>query len=111
MYPPAVEYDKEELDRTVDDIEKQFPDDIDSIRYSLGDDWSHDPALFFRVLLKDRPGETLNVLAAPRSQAIFVLCSRIMAVIRAAVIPFRMQPYIKFRWVSEQTRLRDPAWE
>ncbi|MGA2713474.1 MAG: hypothetical protein ABSG41_10250 [Bryobacteraceae bacterium] len=111
MFSPAVDYDKEQLDSAVAEIEKQFPTDIEYIRYTLDEDWAHDPALFFRVLLKDRPGVILDVFDDPRSQAIFSLCNRIMSGIRTAVRYTHLQPYFVFRWASEQAKRRDPDWE
>lgn len=95
----------------MDRIEKQFPSDIEYVRYALDEDWAHDPALFFRVLLKDRPGVILGVFDDPRSQAIFSLCNRIMSDIRTAVRHTHPQPYIVFRWASEQAKRHDPEWE
>jgi hypothetical protein len=77
----------------------------------VDEDWAHDPALFFRVLLKDKPGAVLNVFDDPRLQAGFVLCSRIMSAIRTAVRDFDLQPYFSFRLASEQGKPGDPEWD
>jgi|ERR1035438_312116 hypothetical protein len=111
MLSSAVEYNKQQLDSVVAEIEGQFPDDIDRIHYNVDEDWAHDPALFFRVLLRDKPGAVLNVFDDPRSQAIFLLCNRIMSAIRTAVRDAQLQPYFAFRWVSEQAKRRDPEWD
>jgi hypothetical protein len=111
MISPALDRDKEQFDIAVAEIERHFPNDVERIRYTADEDWAHDPALFFRVLLKDRPGEVLDVSADPRSQAVFSLCDRIMSRIRAAVSDAHLQPYFRFRWASEQARRRDPEWE
>jgi hypothetical protein len=111
MFSTAVDYDLGQLDAAVAEIEKRFPNDIEYIRYALDEDWAHDPALFFRVLLKDRPGVTLDVFDDPRSQDIFSLCNRIMSSLRTAVNYTHLQPYFVFRWMSEQAKRRDPEWE
>lgn len=111
MISPAVDYDRDQLDAAVADIKKRFPNDIEYIRYTLDEDWAHDPALFFRVLLKDRPGVVLDVFDDPRAQAIFSLCNSIMSGIRTAVSYTHLQPYFVFRRVSEQAKRRDPEWD
>ena len=111
MVSSAVDYDKEQLDSVVAEIEKQFSDDVERIRYAVDEDWAHDPALFFKVLLMDRPGAVLNVSEDPRSQAGFALCNRIMSAIRDAVRDHGSHSYFSFRLVSEQAKLRDPEWD
>jgi hypothetical protein len=110
MLTRAVEYDKDQLDAAVAAIGEQFPNDIEYIRYTADEDWAHEPALFFRVLLKEQPGMVLDVLSAPRSQAAFALCNRIMTAIRTAVLDTRF-PYVSFRWASEQAKRHDPEWD
>jgi hypothetical protein len=42
-----------DVDEQVHEIAKSFPGEVVRIRYSVGHDWSGDPAIFFRVLLSD----------------------------------------------------------
>ena len=37
-----------DLEQQVRETEKKFPGEVVGIRYSVGDDWSSDPAIFFR---------------------------------------------------------------
>ncbi|MFN7933977.1 MAG: hypothetical protein U0R19_11655 [Bryobacteraceae bacterium] len=70
------------------------------VRYSVGRDWSDDPAIFFRVLLSD---------AASGDKQ---LPQQITSVILQEVNPqlAGLQPYFNFRSVSEQRVLKEEAW-
>ena len=101
----------ETVKRSVRDVESRFHDDVERIMYSVHDDWSGEPSLYFRVLLKDRPGTRLNVLANAHQQPGFTLRKGIMAAITDSVQEVALQPYFAFRLVSEQEQLRDRDWE
>jgi len=50
----------------VEKVAKELAPDVVRIRMDEGNDWSGDPALYFRVLVRDevsRPGERLHKLA------------------------------------------------
>ena len=110
MFISAVDYDKEQIDRAVTVVREKFPNDVERIAYSVREDWADDPALFFRVLLKDREGTLSQFRPPSRLDDVLSLCSSIMIDLRSAVRAYRLQPYFAFRWVSEQERLRDPEW-
>ena len=100
------------LDTVVAEVRKQFPNVIRRICYAVDEDWAHDPALFFRVLLKDKPGAAFNVFDDPRSQAIFSLCNRIISAIRTAVSDGHLQPPLRIPVeLSEQAKRHDPEWD
>jgi len=112
VFIPAVKYDQQQIERAIKSVEEQFPDSIEHIRYSVGEDWTHDPALFFRVLLKGRiNSEDLCDPAGRRS--FFLLTSRISDTLRHIFSPDEvpLQPYFAFRSVSEQETVRDPEWD
>ena len=55
MFVPAISIDEEQLKRGVKKVESQFAADVARIRYSIGEDWANDPAIFFRILLTRDP--------------------------------------------------------
>ncbi len=73
------------------------------IRYDLGEDWSGDGAVFFRVLLKDSASERPHLREVAR---------RVAAKIFHEVQPqeLGLQAYFNFRSESEQATLREEAW-
>ena len=48
-----VKYDRRQIEPAIGDVMNDFPGEIERIRYSIGNDWASEPALYFRVLLKD----------------------------------------------------------
>ena len=110
MFAPAVDYDKDQIDQAIRAVEKKFPDDIERIAYSVGDDWADEPALFFQVLVKDRGGSPSDLRQSSRLPEVLSVSRAVMADLGDAVRAYRIQPYFSFRLVSEQERLRDPRW-
>ena len=92
-----------DLEKQVLEIEKKFPEEVVGIRYSVGEDWSGDPAIFFRVLLTD---------SASRREVIGEVGQRVSRVLSDTV--YRDSPdyfaHINYRSKSDQERLKDPEW-
>ena len=92
---------EKKIAKAVAALEKRFAPDVVRIRYSLMNDWSGDPAIYFRLLMTDdaaRHGEVAR---------------RWRQVIHGEVDPLNnwgLIPYTRYRSVSEQDELRDPAW-
>jgi hypothetical protein len=106
----TIRYDREQLERAVKNVEAQFPDRIERIRYTVGEDWADDPALFFRVLLKDS-ADTQMIRHDEGRKHVFDLSRLIVDALRSEVHVDDLQPYFAFRSVSEQEKLRDPKWD
>ncbi len=99
------------MDRAIKGAEAQFPDEIEHIRYSVGEDWAGDPAVFVRILLKDSPVTEMAWPDRDRGKAIFQLTRRISDALGSELQTDDLQAYFRFRSVSEQKELRDPAWD
>ena len=112
MIAPVTEYNTQAIDEAVSAAQTKFSADIEYIRYSIRDDWAGEPALFFRVVLKDRSYPKPFVRNDPRVTEILDLCNRIMSEIRSAIstLNVELQPDFSFRLVSEQRELRDEDW-
>jgi len=111
MVATAVDYDREQLDRAIAAVKAKFPEDIERIAYSTGEDWAGDTALFFRVLLKDRGNTYSDLLHTPELPEVLSISQGVMADLIDALRAYRIQPYFSFRLVSEQEQLRDPQWD
>ena len=88
----------------VDQIARELAPDVVRIRYSSGQDWSEDPAIYFRVILSDeasRRGRLAEVTGLVRARLIDELRLGEMDHI----------PYFRFRSQSEQAKLHDAAWD
>lgn len=77
--------------------------DVVHIRYDLGEDWSGEGAIFFRVLLKDAASERPHLREVAR---------RVTERIFNEVQPQKLglQAYFNFRSESEQATLKEEAW-
>ncbi len=77
--------------------------DVVRIRYELGEDWSGDSAVFFRVLLTDSASKRSHLREVAR---------RVSAEIFRDVQPSQLglQAYFNFRSESEQAMLKEEAW-
>lgn len=93
-----------------EDIEDQFnalapfPPGVVNVRYTLDEDWTGDPAIFFWATLSDEA-----VQRPERHQN----CRRITDHITERLDPlgqWGLFPYFYFRSQSEQAKLKDPAY-
>jgi hypothetical protein len=85
-------------------LEREFSADVDRIRFTLAEDWTGDPGVFLRVVLKDESGKTPNLAHVMKR-----LRERIREEFRAAEL--EAFPYVNVRTATEQSALRDPLWD
>ncbi len=113
LYKPVPLYSEEDLAATVKAVEAKFADEIEHIRYSVHKDSTDDPAIYFRVLLKDTPDTNIRVgkFDYERLKPFFALTNRISAELRNDVRDWGLPVYRSFRLASEQRELKDPAWD
>ena len=74
------------------------------IRHTVGEDWSGEPAVYFRVLLSDAASDPARLRDVTRN---------IEAVIDREVDPLNawgLFAYFNFRSQSEQAVIQEPAW-
>jgi hypothetical protein len=84
-------------------IVESFPNVV-YIRFDLGHDWTDDPSIFFRIILKD---------GAAHPKCLFGYTQRIEEALRKHLDQDidGLQDYYSYRSQTEQTTLKDPAWE
>lgn len=77
--------------------------DVVHVRYDIGEDWTGERAIFFRVLLTDYASDRKRLPDVTH---------RVSRKISEEVQPdsFGLQPYFNFRSKSEQESLNEPAW-
>jgi len=88
----------------VEEVERQLHPRAVRIRYSLGHDWSGDPAVFFRIILPDDASRRDHLLSTANEISTTVV-ERIEPLEQWGVLP-----YFSFRSQSEQAQLNEPAW-
>ena len=93
-----------EFDQMVQQTAMKFPGEVIRIRYSFGDDWYGDPAIFFRILLTD---------GHRRNDQLAALTTRVRNALWDNLGPAESDygPFFSIRTKAEQDKLRDPEWE
>jgi hypothetical protein len=103
MHFPSAIVKQPEINTVISEAVKQLAPDVVHIRYDIGQDWSGDWAIFFRVVLSD------NASNAPRLHEVAREVAEQLAE-RLDFLSMGLLPYYNFRSVSEQAVLREEAW-
>jgi hypothetical protein len=88
----------------VDRIALDLAPDVVRIRLNIAQDWSGDPAIYFRVILSDEASQR-DRLAGTTAR----VEEKLSADLRLDELDHL--PYFKFRSLSEQANLREKAWD
>jgi hypothetical protein len=92
-----------QINAAIAEVVRELAPSVAHIRYDLGEDWSGDPAIFFRVLLSDD---------AVTPQNLHDVASQVRERLDEKV-DFRgigLFSYFNFRSQSEQAKLLEPSW-
>ena len=99
MFLPRGVIETEELGRRINEL--ALPDGVVKLRYTVEDDWSGDPAIFFWVTLSDE---------AARREVLGETSRRVRELIEKRIDPtgqWGLLSYFSFRSESEQAMLKD----
>jgi hypothetical protein len=102
MIVPSAITKQTEINQAVAGVAQQLKPDVVHIRYEIGQDWSGDWAIFFRVVLSDEASQ--KRLRDVATKVVWRLAERLDF---PALDVF---PYHNFRSVSEQAVLQEEAW-
>lgn len=97
--------DEKEVAARVAELERKFAPDVVRIRYTIQNDYSGDPAIYFRVLLTDE---------ASTPPGLYRLAQTIDDTVWDELDPLNRWgriPYVWYRSQSEQSQLREAAWD
>ena len=92
-----------QIKAAIDAVERQLAPDVVHIRYEIGQDWSGQWAIFFKVLLSDEAsidGKLREI--APK--VVWMVSERL------DLPGLGLFPHFDFRSQSEQTELNEAAW-
>ncbi len=105
MYTPTGFVSQTEMAECINAaIRKLNPQEVVHVAYSVGNDSTDDPALFFRIVLTD---------PASREDRLADVAERVESTLFTAIRPIEnwgLMPYFKFRSDAEQRQRNDPAW-
>ena len=103
MLLPRGTVEAAELDKRVKGL-APWPDGVVNLRYSVADDWSGDPAIFFWITLSDD---------AARREVLGQTSRRVRGFIEERLDPmgqWGLLSYVSFRSESEQAMLKDKVF-
>ena len=102
MYVPSAVTKQAEIEAAIQRVQQIAGPDVVRIRYEIGEDWSGQWAVFFRIVLTDDAAR--KRLRETAGKVVWGLAQELdfpgMGVF----------PYHNFRSLSEQAMLQEPAW-
>lgn len=102
MYLPSAVTKQSEIEAAIQQVERALAPDVVRSRYEIGEDWSGQWAIFFRIVLSDDAAK--RRLGEVADKVVWGLAGSLdfpgMGVF----------PYHNFRSASEQAMLQEPAW-
>ncbi len=105
VFSPPGFVNQAQLAQSVNDaIRSLNPWEVVRVAYSIGNDSTDDPAIFFRIVLTD---------AASREDRLADVTERVESTLSGSIRPIEnwgLTPYFSFRSFSEQSSRNDPAW-
>ena len=101
MPPPAVSRDLE-INAAIREVEGITAPDVVRIRYEIGQDWSGQWSIFFKIVLTDEAAK--RRLSESANKVVWGLARRL------DFPSLGVWAYHNFRSVSEQETLQEPAW-
>jgi hypothetical protein len=103
MYFPTAIAHQPGINAAVAEIAHELSPAVLHIRYEIGQDWSGDSAIFFRVVLSDEASHPHAL-----RHATTLVGRRLGEKIDFAALGLR--PYFNFRSRAEQEKMQEPAW-
>jgi hypothetical protein len=102
MYSPSAVTKQSEIQAAISEVERNLAQDVVRIRYEIGEDWSDQWAIFFRIVLTDDAAK--RRLRDVRARVVRGLARQLDFPAMGVI------PYHNFRSLSEQAALQEPAW-
>jgi len=93
-----------QLDEAIEELRSRLGPDVVRLRYTLENDWSGDPAIFFRVLLSDRASRRDQLLSSTRQIEDMIVDSL------QPLEQWGVLPYFSYRSLAEQAVLQEETW-
>jgi hypothetical protein len=105
VYVPTGFVNQAQLAQSVNAaIRSLDPQEVEHVAYSVGNDSTDEPAIFFRIVLTD---------AASREDRLADVTGRVASTLFNSIRPIEnwgLTPYFSFRSFSEQRMRTDPEW-
>jgi hypothetical protein len=102
MYLPSAVTKQSEIEAAICEVAQALAPDVVRIRYDIGEDWSGQWAIFFKILLSDDAAK--RRLREVATKMVWGLAGRL------DFVGMGVTPYHNFRSISEQATLQEQAW-
>jgi hypothetical protein len=101
MFVPSAATKQSEIQAAINEVERILAPDVVRIRYDIGEDWSRQWAIFFRIVLTDDGAK----------RRLREVATKVVWLGGTIGLPgMGVYPYHNFRSVSEQAVLQEEAW-
>ena len=103
MIVPSATAKKPQINAAVSEVVRELTPQVQYIRYNLAQDWSGDPAIYFRVLLSDE---------ASKMPTLIDVASKVESLLSEKIdfSEIGVFAYFNYRNQFEQAQMRDPEW-
>jgi hypothetical protein len=101
---PRVWINPKQIAAALKRAERALKPDVVLIRYTLREDWTGDPSIFFKVVLADDVANKTSKLNETTERIEFTIGEKVKA------DELGLNSYFNFRSLSEHNELNDPAW-
>ena len=101
---PRVSVNPKQIAAALKRAERALKPDVVRIRYTLRDDWTGDPSIYFKVVLSDDAASKESKLNEITERIEFTIGEKVKA------DDLGLNSYFNFRSLSEQNEVNDPAW-
>jgi hypothetical protein len=93
-----------QLDEVIAELKPTLGPDVVRLKYTLGQDWSGEPAIFFQIVLSDRASRR-DKLHDATNQIENEIMQRLQPLEEWGVLP-----YFSYRSLSEEAVLQEAPW-
>ena len=104
MIIPRARSRTAEFAAAVAEVERQLVPDVVRIRFTLGEDWTGDPAVFFKIVVPD------DVFTSGRISPVSLRISQAITLTVEPLEEWGVMPYFNYRSESGQAKMNEPAW-
>ena len=105
MFVPTGYINQTEVEKAIDQFIGTLGPEVARVRYNIGEDWSGDTSLYFRVVLADSVSGDITTFVDTAAGIRKAFFERLQPLENWGLFP-----YINFRSSAEQAELNDPKW-
>jgi hypothetical protein len=105
VHVPAGFISQTEVEKAVDEFIRTFGPEVVRVRWNIGNDWSGDPVLYFRVVLADSVSGDVKTFVDTAERVRATFFERLQPLENWGLFP-----HVNFRSNAENAQLNDPKW-